>query len=103
MRIETAIDWTAFGVWRTSLLHRHGPNVLRVKGLLNVSDALGPVVLHGVQSVIHAPVHLEEWPDDDRSSRLIFIVQDLNAARIRRSLFAFLGAAAGGDARTDAA
>src|SRR6185295_4603135 len=64
LRVEGPIDWTVFGIWLTLLLHRHGDKVLRVKGLLNVSDALGPVVLHGVQHVIHPPVHLEEWPDD---------------------------------------
>lgn len=100
LRLEGAVDWTAFGVWLTSLLHRHGPNVLRVKGLLNVTDADGPIVLHGVQSVIHPPVHLEAWPDDDRSSRLVFIVQDLDPDRIRRSLLAFLRAARGEQAAT---
>jgi G3E family GTPase len=93
LRIEEAIDWTAFGVWLTSLLHRHGARVLRVKGLLNVSDALGPVVLHGVQHVIHTPVHLDAWPDDDRSSRMVFVVQGIEPNQIRRSLFAFLAAA----------
>ena len=98
LRLEEAVDWTAFGVWLTSLLHRHGPSVLRVKGLLDVPDAAGPIVLHGVQSVIHPPVHLDAWPDDDRSSRLVFIVQDLDPDRIRRSLLTFLRAARGEDA-----
>lgn len=104
LRLVEAIDWTAFGVWLTSLLHRHGPNVLRVKGLLNVPDAEGPIVLHGVQSVIHPPVHLDAWPDGDRSSRLVFIVQDLDPDRIRRSLLTFLRAARGdGRAAVEAA
>ena len=93
LRIEEAVDWTAFGVWLTSLLHRHGTRVLRVKGLLNVSDALGPVVLHGVQHVIHPPTHLPAWPDADTASRLVFVVQDLDPALVRRSLFTFLDAA----------
>ena len=95
LRLEGAVDWTAFGVWLTSLLHRHGANVLRVKGLLEVPDADGPIVLHGVQNLIHPPVHLDAWPDDDRSSRLVFIVQDLDPERIRRSLLTFLRAARG--------
>lgn len=95
LRIEEEIDWAAFGVWLTSLLHRHGGEVLRVKGLLNVSDALGPVVLNGVQHVIHPPVHLEEWPDDDRASRLVFVVQGIAPANLGRSLAAFLRAARG--------
>jgi G3E family GTPase len=95
LRITEPIDWTAFGVWLTALLHRHGAQVLRVKGLLNVSDALGPVVLHGVQHIIHTPLHLDEWPDEDTSSRVVFIVQDIDPALIRESLFSYLAAARG--------
>ncbi len=95
LRITEPIDWTAFGVWLTALLHRHGTQVLRVKGLLNVSDALGPVVLHGVQHIIHTPMHLDAWPDADTSSRIVFVVQDLDPELIRESLFTFLAAARG--------
>lgn len=93
LRVEGGIDWAVFGIWLTLLLHRHGDKVLRVKGLLNVSDALGPVVLHGVQHVIHPPIHLDEWPDDDRASRLVFVVQGVDPATIDRSLKRFLAAA----------
>jgi G3E family GTPase len=93
LRVEQDIDWTAFGIWLTLLLHRHGTNILRVKGLLRVADAAGPIVLHGVQHVIHPPVHLDAWPDDDHASRLVFIVQGIDPALLRRSLLAYLRAA----------
>jgi G3E family GTPase len=93
LRIEERIDWAAFGVWLTALLHRHAGKILRLKGLLNVSDALGPVVLNGVQHVIYPPVHLEEWPDEDRASRLVFVVQGIDPAVLGRSLRRFLQAA----------
>jgi G3E family GTPase len=93
LRVEEDMDWTAFGIWLTLLLHRHGAKILRVKGLLRVPDAIGPIVLHGVQHVIHPPVHLDEWPNDDRASRLVFIVQDIDPLLLRRSLMAFLRAA----------
>lgn len=80
------VDWTAFAVWLSLLVHRHGRNILRVKGLLNVAGAGGPVCLNAVQHFIHPPVHLEGWPDEDHSSRLVFIVQGLSGAAIRRSL-----------------
>jgi G3E family GTPase len=90
LRVEEEIDWTAFGIWLTLLLHRHGTKILRVKGLLRVSDASGPIVLHGVQHVIHPPVHLDEWPDDDHASRIVFVVQGIAPALLHRSLMAFL-------------
>jgi G3E family GTPase len=71
------------------LLHAHGEDVLRVKGLLNVRDMPAPVVIHGVQHVIHPPVHLDRWPDADRRSRIVFIVRDLEQAVIEASLAAF--------------
>jgi len=86
---ERPLDWTAFGIWLTMLLNRHGENVLRVKGILNVLDAPTPVVIHGVQHLIHPPVHLDRWPDGDRRSRIVFIVRDLDRATLERSLAAF--------------
>jgi G3E family GTPase len=93
LRVEEEIDWTAFGIWLTLLLHRHGTKILRVKGLLKVAEAAGPIVLHGVQHVIHPAVHLEQWPDDDHASRIVFIMQGIDPALLRRSLMAFLRAA----------
>jgi G3E family GTPase len=48
------------------------------------------VVVHGVQHLVHPPDHLPQWPDDDRSSRIVFIVRDLSHDLIERSLAAFI-------------
>jgi G3E family GTPase len=93
LRYERPLDWTAFGLWLGMLLHRHGEDVLRVKGMLHVAGSHRPVVVHGVQHLIHAPFHLAEWPDDDHSSRIVFIVRGLDRAMIERSLAAFNGLA----------
>jgi G3E family GTPase len=71
------------------LLHAHGERVLRVKGILNVLGLATPVVIHGVQHVIHPPAHLEVWPSDDRRSRIVFIVRGLEPQALERSLAAF--------------
>ena len=60
LSFDGALDWTAFGIWLTMLLHTHGEKVLRVKGILNVAGADAPVVVNGVQHVVHPPIHL--WP-----------------------------------------
>lgn len=86
---DEPVDWTAFGIWLTLLLHTHGGDVLRVKGLLNVAGADTPVVINGVQHVVHPPVHLDAWPDADRRSRVVFIVRGLERARIAESLAVF--------------
>ncbi len=86
---DRPLDWTAFGVWASMLLHRHGADVLRLKGLLNVAGVPTPVLINGVQHIVHPPSHLEAWPDADRRSRLIFIVRGLQRARIEHSLTVF--------------
>lgn len=86
---DSMLDWTAFGVWMSMLLHRHGERVLRIKGLLNVAGVSGPVLVNGVQHLVHPPAHLDHWPDADRRSRLVIVVSGLERASIERSLNAF--------------
>ena len=108
-RIETdePIDWTVFGIWLGMLLHRHGEDILRVKGIVDVPELEGPVLLNAVQHTVHPPTHLPAWPrtwerEADggaprRGTRIVFIVRGLERERIERSLAAFresLGAAA---------
>lgn len=89
-----SVDWTAFGVWLTMLLQARGTDVLRVKGLLDVGGD-GPLLVNCVQHAVHPPVHLDEWPDDDRRSRLVVIGRELDRGALERSLRAFGRAARG--------
>ena len=89
---DEPLDWTAFGVWLTMLLASRGGDVLRVKGLLDVGGP-APLLLNGVQHVVHPPVHLDAWPDDDRRSRIVFIGRDLERRQLEESLTAFMRAA----------
>jgi G3E family GTPase len=74
------------------LLQARGSDLLRVKGLLNVGGD-GPLLLNGVQHVVHPPEHLDGWPDDDRRSRIVFIGRGLDPGVVERSLLAFNSAA----------
>lgn len=88
LTFDGPVDWTAFGIWLSMLLHTHGEDVLRVKGLLDVGEA-GPVVLNGVQHIIHPPQHLDSWPDRDHRSRVILITKRIRPEEILASLRAF--------------
>ncbi len=69
-----------------------GAKLLRVKGLVALAeDPEHPVVIHGVQHVIHVPAVLPRWPSEDRRSRLVFIVDDLERDTVERLWNAFLG------------
>lgn len=85
---EEPLDWDAFAVWLSLLVHRRGPDVLRVKALLDVRDA-GPVALHGVQHIIHRPEHLDRAQFS--GSRVVLIVRDIDPGLLERSFRTFLG------------
>ncbi len=87
--VDEPLDWTAFGIWLTMLLNRHGERILRVKGILALAGEERPIVVHGVQHLVHAPTHLRHWPDEDHRSRLVFIVEDIEPDLIRRSFAVF--------------
>ncbi|MBV8577003.1 MAG: GTP-binding protein [Acetobacteraceae bacterium] len=82
------LDWPAFSIWLGMLLHARGPDVLRIKGLLDIGDA-GPVVLNVAQHVVHPPEHLGAWPQAERRSYLTFITRRIDPARIALSLETF--------------
>ncbi len=81
----------------------HGPNLLRMKGIVRMADdPQRPVVLHGVQHVFHPPVRLQAWPDGDERTRLVFIVKDIEKPMIEGLFRAFTDQISGGaDAFTD--
>ncbi|MGH8780014.1 CobW family GTP-binding protein [Paraburkholderia sp.] len=74
----------------TVLLGYHGERILRLKGIANLLGETRPVVLHGVQQWLHEPLRLDAWPDDDRATRLVFIVQGLEASVVEQTIAHFL-------------
>lgn len=86
---EEPLDWARFGLWLSMLLNRHGNRILRLKGLVAIRGSDTPVVVQGVQHLIHKPMHLKSWPDADRRTRLVVIGESLDAALVQRSFAAF--------------
>ncbi len=59
----------------------HGAKLLRLKGLIALADDPSrPLVVHGVQHVMHPPQRLAAWPDADHETRMVFILHDLDPA-----------------------
>jgi len=92
--LDEPLEWSAFAVWLTMLVNRHGDRLLRVKGLLDIVGSPTPVVIHGVQHTIHAPSHLSAWPEGERRTRIVFITKGMERDRVTASLAAFNRAAA---------
>jgi G3E family GTPase len=88
IQFDTPLDWHAFGLWLSMLLHARGTHILRVKGLLDLGGQ-GPVSLNGVQHIIHPPEHLDKWPAGKRQSNIVFIMKKVEPQQILDSLLAF--------------
>jgi G3E family GTPase len=91
---DAAIAETAFEMFLDLLRSVHGPNLLRLKGIVKIAETPErPVVIHGVQHVFHPPAQLASWPDEDHRTRMVFIVRDIAPTTISGLFDAFLGAA----------
>ncbi|TPW32113.1 GTP-binding protein [Martelella alba] len=74
------------------LAARHGPSILRMKGVVALEGEPLPVAIHGVQEIIYPPVRLKAWPDGETpSSRLVLITADLKEDVVKDLFDAFLG------------
>ncbi len=89
LTIDEPIRGDAFDAWLEFLLQLRGANLLRVKGIVNVAELTGPIVIHGVQHIFHPPVRLKEWPSKDRRSRIVFITRDIDESVLRNTLRIF--------------
>lgn len=85
---DEALDWQAFSVWLSLLLHEHGPDILRVKGILDVAN-IGPIAINGVQHVVHRPEHVVHPVPP--GTRLVIIARGIDAQSLDRSFRAFVG------------
>ncbi|MEA2935536.1 MAG: hypothetical protein QOD74_2182 [Variibacter sp.] len=91
---DRPIPYSAFEMFLDLTRSMHGPNLLRVKGIVKIAETPDtPIVIHGVQHIFHPPVTLNAWPDEDHRTRLVFIVNGIEERAIRDLFNAFLGTA----------
>ncbi len=96
LSFDAPLDWMGVQSALEMLVAFRPQHLLRLKAIVNVKGEAAPVVLHCVQHVLHPPARLAAWPDDDRRSRFVFIVSDLDEGFVRKLLEDFTLAAAEG-------
>jgi G3E family GTPase len=91
LTIDDTIDWTAFSVWLSALLHARGDDVLRVKGV--VRTPAGRLLLQSVRKVVQSPEILPEQADDGgRDDNMVVVIgRGYRGEDLRRSLARFAG------------
>ena len=90
---DRPMPWAVFARSMDALMQLRGPDLLRVKGFLDIEGCKGPVVVQFVQHLAHPPVELERWPDENRQSRVVFITRNIQEKQVR-DLFAAIKAIA---------
>ena len=91
LRFTEPLTWAAFSQTMEVLGALRGSDMLRVKGLINVVEHKGPMVVQGVQHLFHPPVELAAWPSSDHSTRIVFITRNIPRETVA-NLFAAIGA-----------
>ena len=81
---DEKVTFTGLEMWMGMLGEVRGPNLLRIKGIVNVDGR--PIVIQAVQHMFHPLRELPDWPDEDRRSRIIFITRDVAREEIERTL-----------------
>lgn len=88
--LDEAISRQAFESWLALITAMRGPDLLRIKGLVQVREHPDqPLVIHGVQHVFHPPRILDAWPGEDHRTRLVFITRGIEQEEIDGTLTIF--------------
>ncbi len=89
LAIDDDIEWSAFAMWLSALLHARGNDLVRVKGV--VRTPAGRLLLQTVRKVVQSPEILPEQagPRDDGS--IVFIGRGFRPEDLRKSLRRFAG------------
>ena len=83
---DEAISIDTLRLFLEALSREAGPDLLRVKGIVNVAERPEtPAVIQGAQQIFHSLKWLADWPSDDRRTRIIFITRGMDKAYIEDS------------------
>lgn len=93
LTFDAPLSWQGVSAALETLLAMRAKQLLRMKAIVDLAGEDRPTVLHAVQHVIYPPTRLPAWPDADRSSRFVFIVDDLDEAFVAKLLVDFTQAA----------
>lgn len=88
-----AVSFAAIEAFLDLLRSTQGEKLLRMKGVIELlDDPERPLVIHGVQKLLHPPARLPAWPDGPRGTRIVLITFDMPEVYVQRLFAAFMGA-----------
>lgn len=81
---EEPVTKEGLRLWLNALGRFKGPQLLRMKGVVNVDGS--PIVVQAVQHLFHEPEELDHWPSDDHRTRIVFITDGLERGTLEATL-----------------
>ena len=92
---DSPVPYAAIEAFLDLLRSTQGEKLLRMKGVIELAeDPDRPLVIHGVQKLLHPPARLPAWPEGPRGTRLVLITFDLPQDYVKRLFAAFMGSPA---------
>ena len=96
LTFDEPVTIEAFASSLEALSLTQGSSILRIKGIVNTIDRPGmPLVIHGVQHVFHDPVWLDDWPDEDHQTKLVFITKGIERETLNLFFKAWISSSKG--------
>src|SRR6185312_13316396 len=87
---DRAVPFSTVEMFLDLLRSTQGEKLLRMKGIMELAeDPSRPLVIHGVQKLLHPPARLPAWPDEARGVRLVLITLDMPQDYVQRLFAAF--------------
>ncbi len=86
MTLPTDITWKSFKPVLLKLCQIHGEHLLRLKGILHVSDQPHPLAIHAVHFTPYPATLLVDWQEEKPISRVVCIGKGLDEEAIRKFL-----------------
>ena len=78
------VDLEKLNAWLTELLQTQGPNIFRMKGILNVAGEDNRFVFQGVHMIFDGRPDRPWKPEESRKNELVFIGRNLDSKQLRQ-------------------
>lgn len=80
LSVSGALSWTEVAKALDRFVAQHGPDLLRLKGVLTIAGSARPVAVHAVQGLFYPPEFLAPPADGSSSNRVVLIGRNLDLA-----------------------
>ena len=89
LNFNKPVEWSAFTIWLSLLLHRYGAQILCTKGIISTKQN-HLISINSVCHIVHPPRHIDNLNGENPGSCLVIIAQNLDLNLVKESLKGFL-------------